>query len=915
MMPALTLCATNRLAQTLRAEVPAGRTTPWQTCQAMTPGQWLAEQAEAAQLTGVADLPAALDPFAEQLLWERVIADSLSGPAAPLFDLPGMAASAAEAHALTRRWQLPPPGGVLADECQRFLAWQQEFLKRCRAGGWIDAAGQQALVLDLLAAGKLTVPADVVFAGFDRFTPFEQRLMTVLAARGCRLEKSLAATVDRGTAEVFAFPDSDAECAAVVAWAEAQLAADPACRIGVVALDLAGVRDRLEYLLADVLHPSLLRPDAGEAPRCYNFSLGRALAEQPLVRTALDLLALAAARGKVEQADLGALLLGDAWSASQAEADGRACLEAAMRRQLGYFTSLPALLRLGQRLAGEASQAAAAGEVPPPGCPKTLAHLSEFVTAVTAATSRRQLPGRWSGLFRQWLSAVGWPGDRPLSSHEYQARKAFLALLDSLVSLDALLGPVSLPEAVKRLGQLARQRLFQPETRGTPAIQVLGVLESAGLSFDALWIMGMSDERWPAPARPNPLLPAALLRQAGAPHASAEVELDFARRVHQRLLQSAPSVTFSWARRDGSRLLRSTPLLAGIPAVDACAPVLPTLVLAEVAARACEAVPDALAPAVAPGEKVGGGSWLLRAQAICPAWGFFQYRLAAEALETPVEGLDPKARGTLVHGALEAFWTKVRTAEALAALTGGALSTAMAQAVDSAIATFEAEKHLTLPARFRQLETRRLIRLLGVWLELERQRQQPFAVIACEQPATLEIEGIRINMVVDRIDELPDGRRLIIDYKTGQRIDTANWAEARITEPQLPIYAALVAEGDIAAVVFAKVLLDKPVFAGVAEAGDLLPGVHGLGEAKQKLFDPAIFPDWPAVLQHWRERLHAIAHEVKTGVAGVALGDEQGLQYCPVRPLLRLAERRRQLEARLGEVDARTSVEGVDARG
>jgi exodeoxyribonuclease-5 len=46
---------------------------------------------------------------------------------------------------------------------------------------------------------------------------------------------------------------------------------------------------------------------------------------------------------------------------------------------------------------------------------------------------------------------------------------------------------------------------------------------------------------------------------------------------------------------------------------------------------------------------------------------------------------------------------------------------------------------------------------------------------------------------------------------------------------------------------------------------------------------------------HWRERLHAIAREVHTGQAGVMFADEKALQYCEVKPLLRLAERRRLL--------------------
>jgi len=153
-------------------------------------------------------------------------------------------------------------------------------------------------------------------------------------------------------------------------------------------------------------------------------------------------------------------------------------------------------------------------------------------------------------------------------------------------------------------------------------------------------------------------------------------------------------------------------------------------------------------------------------------------------------------------------------------------------------------------------------------------------------------------MVVDRIDRLADRRLVIIDYKTGRSIDFRNWAEQRITEPQLPIYAALVAD-DVSAAVFAKVLLDAPAFAGVADDRDVLPGVQGIGGDRQKIFDPAEFPDWTAVVTHWRERLHAIAREVKAGAAGVAFADEKALQYCEVLPLLRLPERRRLLAAAL----------------
>jgi exodeoxyribonuclease-5 len=291
---------------------------------------------------------------------------------------------------------------------------------------------------------------------------------------------------------------------------------------------------------------------------------------------------------------------------------------------------------------------------------------------------------------------------------------------------------------------------------------------------------------------------------------------------------------------------------------------------------------------------VSGGSWLLRAQAICPAWAYYQFRLGGEAMDEPVEGLDPAARGTLVHEALEAFWTAVRSSDALAALGETGRQQTIAEAVTAALQNFELDRRISLPVRFRELEAARLAKLIDVWLQVEAKRGQRFDVVACEAPAEVEIEGIKVRMVVDRIDQLADGRQVIIDYKTGAAIDTKNWAEQRITEPQLPIYAALVNE-DVAAVVFAKVLLDKPAFTGVADEKDVLPGVQGIGDDKQKTFDPAEFPDWVAVITHWRERLHAVAREVKEGQAGVVFADERGLQYCEVLPLLRLPERRRLL--------------------
>jgi len=884
----LFLCANSRLARHLRLTPPRGGEGVWPACRALTVTQWLDNLLEEAMLCGQAPPAILLDASAERLLWEQVIADTLAADAAPLFDLRGLAASAMEANQLCEHWQLRLSGLPAAEETRQFLAWQKEFFRRTTRRNWLETPRQQTLAIELLARGRITAPPAVVFAGFDRLTPLELRLRQALESHGTTISEWTPPDASAAPPTVLACADSTAECRAIGRWAEAHLIANPQCRLGIIVPDLASVRDRLEFALDDRLHPEAGHAENAEMPRIYNFSLGRPLAAHPLICVALDLLALSAARS-VEQTSLSALLCAPGWSADVREADDRARLDATMRRELGTHLELAELLRLARRLHARATIH----------CPALLRHMGDFVTAASTAGTRRRLPSAWARHFAEWLELLGWPGERPLSSHEFQTRGAFVESLDHLAGHDEILGPVSLPEALRRLRDLCRDQVFQPETAGQPAVQVLGVLESAGLDFDAVWIMGMNAHRWPTPPRPNPLLPAELQRHAGTPHASAEAELVFARHVHARLCRAAPEIHFSYARQDGTRPLQISPLLADLPEDDDCPPVTPAEEIA------LESLDDWQAPPVTEGEKVAGGTALLRAQAICPAWGYFRYRLGAEALKTPVEGLDAMQRGILVHATLEKFWTVTPGLTALHAMSGEKLETAIAAAVESALAAFEADHEHRLTPRTRRLEAARLIRLLDDWLAFEAARPEDFTVAACEQVCELEIDGLRIRTVIDRIDRLSDDRLLVIDYKTGQRIDTRNWAAERITEPQLPIYAALAAPGNtdnrIAGVAFARVRFKDAAFAGIAENAGLLPGVAGFDETRRSVFGAERFPDWAALITHWQASLLAIAGEVKAGDAGIRFAEENDLAYCEVLPLLRLPERRRQLALAGGE--------------
>jgi probable DNA repair protein len=873
----MVLCATHRLARHLRARHDEAQRAEgharWTPLSALTVDAWLAHLTDAALLDGslsAHEVPRlALAPVQEQALWEQAIGTATGeSDADALFDREGLAALAVDANDLAETWGLAvvmDSGEEIGGETASFLRWRAEVRARCDTGRWLEPARLRAWRIGRIATGAGRLPERVAFAGFDRYTPQEKELARVLAARGVTvLQLELGRDAD-AAASVASLPDRPAECRAAAAWAAQRLAAKPDARLGIVVPELASQRDALAAALDDALHPQSLAPANSEMTRCYNFSLGAPLARWPLVDVALRLLRFATQPRRIAQAELAKLLLSPYWSAGDAALDARARLEVRVRELLAPTVALSDVLRLARRLRERGLALTVA-----------IAHL-EVVQAVSAQSGKER-PSAWSGILARLLDESGWPGERTLSSYEWQAAGAFRETLAGLAALDAVLGKIGFAEAVRQTVRLCRERVFQPQTEGRPAVQVLGPLEAAGAEFDAVWVLGMNDDVWPPSPRPNPLLPAVLQRRAGSPNAGAEVQLNYARAIHGRLLRCAPEVVFSWAMREGDRPLRKSPLLAGIPAL-----VLGTsLVETQTGSKQVESIDDSRAPPLAEGEKLGGGVGLLKAQAICPAWAFYRYRLGARALPAPTEGLNAADRGTLLHRVMERFW-RGRDSAGLVEMSEDKRQLAVAEAVVGAISAFNDGRELPLSSRFTALERERLIRLLSAWLALELARPVPFSVFACEQSVEADIEGLKVDVRVDRVDVLADGRQVILDYKTGRNLKPTDWQGERIVEPQLPAYAVWAGVEAPAAIAFAKIRDDGCAFVGVGAEAGLLPGLKAAD-------------DWTATLAAWRAAIGAVAREIREGDASVRFADEKLLRYCEVLPLLRLPEYRAQME-------------------
>jgi len=900
------LCSTARLARSLRAlhhqaQREAGF-TQWQPLPALTLNQWLDAQIEQSLLQG--DIPLAETPrlalnHAQELeLWKRVIERALSGESAALFDLAGLAKAAMDANRLMQEWNIAVPAAEsdLSEEVSQFLQWRAEFRRQCESSGWLERTRYLDWQIAQLAKSGTQLPTEVFIAGFDRLSPQEQRFIDALTAQGTKVQPWQHLQIDSLPAVAqIALADSEEECRAAVAWVSETLKSNPQARLAIVSPELAKVRERIAALLDDTLQPAAISPAHAEMPRIYDFSLGNPLSREPLIAAALDLLRLAASRRELAQQDFSSLLLGPYWSAADTEADDRAQLDARMRRDLPGTLSLERLLRYTQK---QRERGLA--------IPQTLAHMQALLDSLIAFPAR-QLPSAWVQGIASLLRVAGWPGERSLSSHEYQASVAFHKVLSSLADFDLVQGAMSFPQAVQRLALSCNDQVFQPEAEGDVQVLVMGMLETVAAPLDGMWVMGMNDSVWPPPADPNPLLPAAMQRAARAPNADGQIQAEFAHRIHKRLLKSAREIIFSWAHKSGESELRPSPLMDGIAKIEVAQPVAQTM--AERLARNCDNpelrqwLDDHVAPPMAAGERISGGAGLIRAQAICPAWAYYRYRLGARKLEEPVDGLDAMDRGNLVHLVLQSFW-QGRDSAYLHGLDENGLRDAIDSAINDAVERFNKLLEEPLQPNFMLLEKERLRYLLNAWLRYEKQRP-PFVVEQCEQQAKVELAGMTINLTLDRVDRLEDGKLVVIDYKTGGSISHSSWAEKRISEPQLPIYTTLVLTGEnIAAVCFAQVRADEQRFVGIAAEADVLPGIKALQEA-DRLFPVHNFPDWITLLSHWKSSIETVAHELICGEAAVMFQLESDLLHCDVKPILRLPERYLQIEAMHGGLHGR----------
>ena len=855
------MTAGRRLARTLRCAFSAhaglAGDRVWPTPEILPWNAWIHTLWESALYAG-APLPARLDRDQELVLWEDVLAEHPETD--QLLDLPAAAEAARDAWELMHAWRLDRRAveAAAGDDTRVFLDWARRFEHISEIKAWLEPARQ----LDHLAAGLrlLALPASVVLAGFDEFTPQQRDFLAACERVGIRLEIAEPAG-SPGRAVRVAFPDRTREFEAAARWARALIEQGQARSVGVIVPDLEAVRSEVERIFARILDPPRFLPGPASPSRAFNVAAPPPLIAQPLIRSAL--LALQLDRYRNPLGLVSSLLRSTFFAGADSERSARARLDAGLRERGVAEISVMGLRRACRRA--------------DPPCPLWRKALRRW-SQLDSQLPERRLPGLWSRDFTLLLEALGWPGERSLSSQEHQARRTWNEVLDRLARLDAVSREITRRQAVALLGRLLARTPHQPESEPAP-IQVLGVLEAAGQQFDALWIAGLNDESWPRPPQPTPFLPLALQRARRLPHSSPERELEFARKLMRRLLLTAPHIVASWSERVEDRRLAPSPLIRDWPLAEPNHLILchsPTLVRLLSEASRTESLRDWRAPAVPQQTWSRGGTRVFQYQALCPFRAFAELRLGALPIRFPQPGLSPTDRGHAAHAALEHFWRNVESQQKLLALDPGELDSLLAAAVEHALNAIRTRRD-DLPARLVELERLRLHRLLACWIQIEKRRTVPFRVIAREDCRQVELAGVSATIKIDRVDRLDDGREMVLDYKTGE-CSISDWQGDRPSDPQLPVYA-LSHQGPLGGLAFAQIKTGKIRFRGLASDPLPAPDLSSCDLSSQ--------------LRQWRLVLEQLAAHFREGRAEV--DPKQGprtCRICHLAPLCRIHQAR-----------------------
>jgi probable DNA repair protein len=776
--------------------------------------------------------------------WDRAIADcgAQSAIDASTYADGRFSKLASDTHRIVQNWNLSEQQIPKSTPSSRqFIQWVEAYNKLLSRNQLITIPASWQLVAQGFAQSALAGEDKIALYGFQSMPPAQQAVI----AQATDCQQPITPQAIDGDGYLVACADPQQELIAATQWAAQQLAENPNQRIGLIIPELDHSLTQVSRLTAE----SLTEQGVDVA---VNISAGTALIETTVVRGAIELLGIFQYQRPLSQ---WLELLYSPYSVfSQLPVQVLVDVELAVRDSKAFDFTLEQFLNhvsTAVRLSPHADSIAL-----------QLKPVFECRSNHRKNNKIRQSFSQWQAFFERSLSDLGWPGQHKLDTFEYQQREHWQRLLEQFCRLDNLGIEVGLTTARKHLVQMAQDAVFHPQTGDAP-LQILGLLEGAGLKFDQLWIVGMHSQNFPAAVNINPLLPVDFQRCHAMPHSLPDRELNIAKALWRDYRSNARRLIASYPLLRGEEQLTASPLVFDVTrvALDQLVGNIKRQPYWLERPDKTELVAETTIAYNPEREKIKGGSTLLKNQSTLPFNAFAVHRLWAEPLQQPIAGLTAMDRGILLHDILYRLWGEWHNAAHLHSLSEQQISDALEQVIEQSLTALSTQHPVLLGSRFRQLEHSRLQKLITPWLAQEKSRPA-FEVIGREQLTSVDFGDLQITLRLDRIDQM-DGQSLVIDYKSGE-VTPSHWQGDRPKDPQLPLY----------------IMATKPQASGCAFAQIKGGNIKFIGIGESSFFEQqTVIDNWPEQLEQWRKALSNLAYEFSSGFASIEIYDSAVLNF------------------------------------
>ncbi|MBW2941144.1 PD-(D/E)XK nuclease family protein [Zhongshania sp. CAU 1632] len=733
-------------------------------------------------------------------------------------------------------------------EYQAFYRWRQEMQQQLDRQSALSGQQLPAHLGELLDESGLDLPDHLVLnEGLD-LSPAVQAFLHRCA------EKTSVSTL----AEMFssallprfsAAQQIEQECQAVAAWLRGKFAPEAGPEkslqdslFAIVVPDMKRYRGVLNSVLQRQFYVDGLFPNVEkEAREPWLFESSETLLSYPLIMSAWDLISLSSRALPLEQ--LSRILRSRfvrGWPESRSI---RASLDIRWREYLSPETTLRNALGLAHSM-----------EADEPSVSDFLHDLAAMLNVMPG----RQLPSAWVRFFDQLLLTAGWPNASDDDVVVQQCRRGFSQAMDVFRALDRQLGDIKHDTALAWLQHILSTKRFSVSRDWPCPVRIMEYDDALGLSFDAVWIMGLDDHALPRRVEPSAFLPLELQQQAKYPDSDPSLCLQRDQRLLDSLLRSGPEVHLSHCRENevGSPLGPCT-LLADYDEDEAWFAENQFVARGDIALPASDAVRAIKSEQRA---TVRGGTGLFKEYASSPFFAFLKYRLNLREFPVPAEGLDHRVQGILIHDTMQHVWETLKTKAALDACSELQLEALVRTSCERALENPELSA-LRFGESLLSIEKERVITLVCAWMNKnERRRLQDFTVLSTEQLTESELMGIPLRIRMDRIDQIGD-KRLVIDYKTGT-IDGRSLSVDNLTEPQLPIY--VLAQNNTAQ------QLDGVMLAQLKSPDDLKIHMrsnwaNSVVAKKSRDEDVDTAEKWQAEIEAWSSALQEMAEGILAG--------------------------------------------------